>query len=326
MLRIGLIFGGMSNEHEVSVISAKNIVKNFDYKKYKLVLLFWAKNGNFYLVREIENLNSVRKQIGIEEFKKYFDVALPMTHGKYGEDGVLQAILESQKIKYCGCRVLASALCMDKGLFKQLLAGFKVNQVKFEVIDFNAHSEKDIEKITARVKKIGLPLFVKPVNSGSSVGITKVKKYSDLPKAILTAKKHDSRVIIEQGLENAREIEVAVLGNRELRVSDPGELIPVNEFYDYEDKYKLNKTKLEIQARLVGEIKKKIKNIAKTAYQICGCQGFSRVDFFVVGNRVYLNEINTLPGFTSGSMYPLMIMKTGLGYKELIDEIIRMAY
>jgi D-alanine-D-alanine ligase len=326
MTKVGLIFGGMSNEHEVSVISAKNIVKNFDYEKYQLVLLFWDKNGIFYLVKDIENLGSEKQEIKIEEFKKYFDVALPMTHGKYGEDGVLQGILESQKIKYCGCRVLASALCMDKGLFKQLLSGFNVNQVKFEIIDFNAHAETEIENIISKVKKMSLPVFIKPANSGSSVGISKVKDYADLSTAILEAQKHDSRIIIEAGVNNAREIEIAVLGNKELRVSEPGELIPVNEFYDYEDKYKLNMTKLEIPAKLDDSVKNKIQKIAESVYQLCGCQGFARVDFFVVGDDVYLNEINTLPGFTSGSMYPLMMMQTGLGYKELINEIIGLAY
>ncbi|OGY40633.1 MAG: hypothetical protein A2Y82_05325 [Candidatus Buchananbacteria bacterium RBG_13_36_9] len=322
MKKIGLIFGGISNEYEVSVISAGNVIKNFDYKKYKLVLLFWAKNGNFYLVKDIVQRNAIKKEVKIEEFKKYFDIALPMTHGKYGEDGVLQAILESQKIKYCGCKVLSSALCMDKAVFKTFLAGQKIKQVKFKIIYNKILSQGELRKIKENFK---LPIFVKPANSGSSVGITKVKDFKQLNSALRGAFKHDSKVIIEQGIEKPREIEVAILGNDKLIISEPGEVIPYNDFYDYDDKYKLNKTKLIIPAKLLQKQVNEIKAMAQKAYSLCDCRGFSRLDFLLKNDSVYLSEINTLPGFTKNSMYPLLMINKALNYKGLINKIIELA-
>jgi len=322
MIRIGLIFGGIGNEHEVSVISAGNVVKNFDYKKYKLMLLFWAKNGNFYLVKDIARRNATKKAIKIEEFKKYFDIALPMTHGKFGEDGVLQAILESQKIKYCGCKVLSSALCMDKAVFKTFMAGQKIKQVKFKTIYSKTISPGELREIKKNFK---LPIFVKPANSGSSVGITKVKDFKQLNSALREAFKHDSKVIIEQGIDKPREIEVAILGNDKPIISEPGEVIPYNDFYDYDDKYKLNKTKLIIPAKLPKKQINEIKAMAQKAYSLCDCSGFSRLDFLLKNNSVYLSEINTLPGFTKNSMYPLLMIGMGISYKKLINKIIELA-
>ncbi|MCX6745954.1 MAG: D-alanine--D-alanine ligase [Candidatus Parcubacteria bacterium] len=320
MLKIGLIFGGLSNEHEVSINSAKNIVKNFDYNKYKLVLIYWKRDGRFYVIEDINNLKN-KQLIAIEAFKQKFDISLLMTHGKYGEDGVLQAILESQKIKYCGCKVLSSALCMDKAIFKQFAGGQKFPQVKFEIIaDKFAPNE-----INAIKKMFKLPVFVKPANSGSSVGITKVKDFAKLKLAIKEAFKHDSKVIIEQGIEKLHEIEVAILGNEKLIISEPGEVLPFKEFYDYDDKYILNKTKLIIPAKLNRQMIFKIKEIAGKIYKLCDCSGFARIDFLIKNNKVYLNEINTLPGFTQNSMYPLLMMNSGISYKELINKIIELS-
>jgi D-alanine-D-alanine ligase len=244
-----------------------------------------------------------------------------MTHGKYGEDGVLQAILESQKIKYCGCRVLSSALCMDKAIFKQFAGGQKFQQVKFKIIA-NKLAPNEIKVIKKMFK---LPVFVKPANSGSSVGITKVKDFAKLKLAIKEAFQHDSKVIIEQGIEKPREIEVAILGNEKLIISEPGEVLPFKEFYDYDDKYILNKTKLIIPARLNKQMISGIKEIAGKIYKLCDCSGFARIDFLIKYNKVYLNEINTLPGFTQNSMYPLLMMNMGISYKELINKIIELS-
>ncbi|MCX6743557.1 MAG: D-alanine--D-alanine ligase, partial [Candidatus Parcubacteria bacterium] len=280
MIKIGLVFGGISNEHEVSIISAKNIVKNFDYNKYKLVLVYWQKDGKFCIIKDINDLKN-KRLIAIESFKKWFDLALLMTHGKYGEDGVLQAILESQKIKYCGCKVLSSALCMDKAIFKQFAGGQKFQQVKFKIIT----SKLIKNEIEAIKKMFKLPVFVKPANSGSSVGITKVKNFAKLQLAIKEAFKHDSKVIIEQGIEKPCEIEVAILGNEKLIISEPGEVLPFKEFYDYDDKYILNKTKLMIPAKLDRGTISKIKEIARKIYKLCDCSGFARIDLLIKNNK-----------------------------------------
>lgn len=327
MKTIGLFFGGPSNEHEVSISSAKNIVANFPNKKYKLLLVFWDKRGKFYIVKDINDLRKNRQAIVLEKLKEKIDIALLMTHGKNGEDGVLQSLLESQKIKYCGCRPLSSALCMDKGLFKQFLEGQGIKQVKFVVLDYNLHTDRELSAIKDSIwKNFKLPIYVKPANSGSSVGITKVVKFSQLPEALTEALKHDNKIIVEEGLLNPREIEVAVLGNKELKISSPGELHLAKDFYSYDDKYKLGQTTLQIPAKLSVKQTKEITILAERVYKLCLCSGFARIDFFVSENKVYLNEINTLPGFTNISMYPMLMMNTGLTYQDLIIAIIELGY
>jgi D-alanine-D-alanine ligase len=327
MKTIGLLFGGPSNEHEVSIKSARNIVANFPYQKYKLVLIYWDKKGIFYIVEDVNKLKINKEKIGLEDFRKVFDIALPITHGKYGEDGVLQSLLESQNIKYCGCHALSSALCMDKGLFKQYLSGQNVNQVKFIVLDYNLESDKEIDTKIYKIKaEFKLPLYVKPANSGSSVGITKVENYAQINQAIKEALKHDNRIIIEAGLVNPQEIEVAILGNSILDVSRPGGLSLAKDFYNFNDKYKLGEAKAAIPANISKKQSQEIIALAKKVYKLCGCSGFARIDFFVAKNRTYLNEINTLPGFTNISMYPMLMMDKGFSYKELIERIIDLAY
>jgi len=329
MKKVGLFFGGLSNEAEVSIMSAKNVVKSFDYKKYKLVLIYWNKKDScFYRIKDINSIKVVRKdRLDIENFSKTFDVALLMTHGKYGEDGVLQAILEGQRVKYCGCRVLGSSVCMDKGLFKDLLLSQNINQVNYLVLDYKSEEKKELEiKKKSIRKEFKLPIYIKPANSGSSVGITKVDRWINLDKGIRGALKHDSRIIIEQGLVKAREIEVAVLGNNSLMISDPGELGLAKDFYDYDDKYKLGKTANIVPAQLTDKQKKELKKITEQAYRLSNCQGFARVDFLMSGGKIHLNEINTLPGFTDISMYPMLMMSTGLSYREVINRIIELGY
>lgn len=328
MKTVGLFFGGLSNEKEISIISAKNIVNNFDFKKYNLKLVYWHKNGSFYLLKDINKIKiGLKNKILPENFRKYFDIALPITHGKYGEDGVLQGMLEFLKINYCGCRVLSSSLCMDKAVFKDFMSGHKIPQVSFKVLDFYGQTKKENEKIQGQIRKeMRLPVFVKPSNSGSSVGINKVEKWRDLSKAIKEALKHDNKVIIEEGLVKPKEIEVAVLGNDELIVSSPGELRLAKDFYDYDDKYKKGEAKQIVPAQISEKIKEEIKSLAKKVYQLSDCRGFARVDFFLADGKIYLNEINTLPGFTNISMYPMLMQHTGLNYKKLINKIIELAY
>lgn len=328
MKKIGLIFGGMSDEATVSVISARNIARNIDRKKYKLILFFWGKNGKFYLVKNIDRINrSAKCVVSSAKIVAMVDAALPLTHGRYGEDGSLQGLLETLKIKYCGCRVLSSALCMDKAVFKIFVAGQNIRQTEYKVLDYTVQNKNEILKIFRLIKKdLKLPVYVKPANSGSSVGITKVEKWPNLQKAINVARRHDSKIVIEQGLEQPREIEVAVLGNEKLIISAPGELKLAKDFYDYDDKYKKGEAKQIIPANLPSGIKKEIVGLTKKIYRLCDCRGFARVDFFLHQGRIYLNEINTLPGFTGISMYPMLMKNSGVSYKQLINKIIELAY
>ncbi len=327
-LTVGLFFGGLSNEADISIISAKNIIKYFDYKKHNLVLVYWHKNNQFYILKNAEEIKNVseRTKINVGDFSKLFDVALPITHGKYGEDGALQGLLEIQKVPYCGCRVLSSSLCMDKAVFKTYMAGHKINQVNFDFIDLRDKKQSDVEKWIAKVKNnFELPVYIKPSNSGSSVGINKVTDFKNLKKAVRDAARHDDKILAEQGLVNPREIEVAVLGNEELTISDPGELVLDGAFYDFDEKYEKNRTRVAIPAKLNSKVKQEIKNLAEKAYHLCDCKGFARVDFFIKNNKVYLNEINTLPGFTDISMFPMLMKSAGINYKSLINIIIKLA-
>lgn len=326
--RVGLFFGGLSNEAEISIISARNIIKAFDYKKYDLVPVYWHRNNKFYILENADDLIGIseKNEINTGDFSKLFDVALPITHGKYGEDGALQGLLEIQKVPYCGCRVLSSSLCMDKAVFKTFLAGYKINQVKFDFIDLREKKLSDVEAWMEGIKSnFELPVYIKPSNSGSSVGITKVTDFKNLKKAIREAARHDDKILVEQGLENPREIEVAVLGNDELTISEPGELVLDGAFYDFDEKYKNNRTQVAIPASLKAKTREEIRTLAEKVYHLCDCKGFSRVDFFVSNNRVYLNEINTLPGFTDISMFPMLMKSTGISYKNLINHIIKLA-
>lgn len=327
MKTVALFFGGPSNEAAVSVMSARNVVKYFDYKKYKLLLIYWDKqNKLFYEVDAVFGSRIKKKQVlPIEKFSSRFEIAFLVTHGRYGEDGVLQGILTSQGIKYCGCGVTASALCMDKAMFKNLMASQKINQVKYKVINFSLDNKIEIAEKINQIKKFRLPIFVKPANSGSSVGITKVNEIKQLDPAIALAKKHDNKIIIEEGLVNPREIEVGVVGNKELIISRPGELRPAKEFYDYEDKYQLGQAEMIIPAKLTVKNEAEIKRLAEQAYRLAGCRGFARVDFFIAQGKVYLNEVNTLPGFTDISMFPMVMTEQGFSYRDLINKIIVLA-
>jgi len=326
MKKIGLFFGGLGNEAEVSIISAKNVADNFDHKKYKLVLVYWHTDGFFYHIKNFSEIKNPIKKIKETNFAKTFDVALPMTHGRYGEDGILQGIFERFGVQYCGCRVLSSALCMDKAVCKKYLEGQKIRQTKFAAIDLSTLDKYEAEKkITVIQKSFKLPIFVKPANSGSSVGITKVEKMSALKWAIKEASIHDQKIVIEEGVVGLREIEVGILGNNRLTVSRPGELVLSKEFYDYEDKYKKNKTEIKIPAKLSKKEEREIMMIAEKVYRLCDCRGFSRIDFFVAKNKIYLNEINTLPGFTQFSMYPMLMMNMGMSYRNLLNNIIELA-
>jgi len=325
---IGLFFGGLGNESDISIISAKNIIKNFDYDKYDLILVYWHKNSHFYRLKSLEEIKklSEKNKIDVENFSKIFDVVFPVTHGKYGEDGILQGLLEIQGVPYCGCRVLSSSLCMDKAVCKTFLAGYKINQVAFDFININSKKPGAVEEWMEKIKNnFKLPVYIKPANSGSSVGISKVVEFKNLEEAIEEAAKHDNKILVEQGLENPQEAEVAVLGNEKLIISDPGELVLEGAFYDFDEKYKNNRTRMEIPAKFDSKINQEIRNLAEKAYRLCDCRGFARADFFIKNKKVYLNEINTLPGFTDISMFPMLMKNAGILFKDLINKIIELA-
>lgn len=329
MSKVGLFFGGPGNEAEVSIISAVNIIKNFDYKKHDLILIYWHKNGVFYKLNNIKEVKTIKKAqvLDMGDFKKHFQVALLMTHGRFGEDGILQGVLESMRLPYTGAGILSSALCMDKVLFKLLMKGSKIPQLAFFVLDYSLDSKLKIKETIFRAKNnLKLPVYVKPANSGSSVGIVKLDNWNKLKQAIEEARLHDHKIILEQGLINPREIEVAVLGNKNLIVSRPGELKLEQDFYDYAEKYEKGRTKMMIPAILSLEKEKEIVDLAQKVYQLVDARGLARVDFFLQRNKVYINEVNTLPGFTDISMYPMLMKTKGFKYQDLINELIDLSF
>lgn len=325
---VGLIFGGLSNEAEISIISARNIIKAFDRVRYRLVLVYWHTDNRFYVVDGAEDLTRLSKQnrIDVADFSTRFDVALPITHGKYGEDGALQGLLEIQRVPYCGCGVLSSSLCMDKAVFKTFLAGQKIRQVDFDFIDLRGKKRSDVDRWLAAIEgRFKTPVYVKPANSGSSVGVHKVTDFGNLRKAVRDAARHDDKILVEEGLVAPRELEVAILGNDSLTVSEPGELVLDGAFYDFDEKYRKNRTRVEIPARIDARTARRIKALAEKAYRLCDCRGFARIDFFMKDGTIYLNEINTLPGFTDISMFPMLMKHAGIRYRDLINAIIKLA-
>lgn len=329
MEKIGILFGGPSVEHEVSIISAKGVFENIDKKLFKPALIYMDKNGNWYPPAISLNVLEGKKppeksRVPFEEIIKVSNlkIVFPLIHGTFGEDGTLQGYLEALGLKYVGCGVKASAIGMDKELCKKIWEKNGLPVVPFILIK-KENFERDFKEIK---KEIKYPVFVKPADSGSSIGITKVKKAEELKNAIENAFKISRKVLIEKAI-NGREIEVSILGSYDPEyISPPGEIIPSKEFYDYEDKYKLNKAKLLVPAQLPENIKEKFMNLAKNAFVSIDGYGMARVDFFLEdGERIYLNEINTIPGFTPISMYPKLLSLCGIPYKDLITKLIELA-
>jgi len=306
-LKIGVLFGGKSAEHEVSIISAKNIIKALDKEKYQIFPVKIDKNGKF-------NLNTLKK----------IDVIFPVLHGPFGEDGSMQGLLKILNLPFVGSSVLGSAVSMDKEIMKKLFKEAGIPIGKFIVLKYG-------EKITfEKVKKeLGMPVFVKPVNMGSSVGISKVKNKKEYDTAIKEAFKFDLKVIIEENIAG-REIECSVLGNNNPIASLPGEIIANQEFYSYDAKYISQESVVEIPAKLPRATIKKIQELAVKTFKILNCEGMGRVDFFVKKNAkghtdVIVNEINTIPGFTNISMYPKLWEASGLPTGKLLDKLIALA-
>ncbi len=339
-LRLALFFGGRSAEHEVSVVSAQNVFSAIDKKKYVIELVGIKKDGSWVSVKTkdfIDKNFSLGKSTNFVspffENKKFFiwqkgkksqiDLAFPVLHGPFGEDGTLQGLLSFFDVPFVGAGVIGSAVGMDKDVMKRLLKEAGIGIPKFIV--YEKYESKTIE--FNKIKKIlSLPFFVKPANLGSSVGISKVEKQQDFSPAIKEAFKFDRKIIIEEGVVG-REIECAVLGNDLPKASILGEIVPKHSFYSYKAKY-LDKSgaDLIIPAEVPSNIKRKIQETAIKVFKVLNCRGLGRVDFFLEKDgTILVNEINTLPGFTSISMYPKLWQESGIGYSELIDKLIELA-
>lgn len=347
-INVALIFGGKSGEHEVSLSSAASIYTHIDKSKYNVFTIGITKDGTWMyyegneenikngkwidLVNKKVDINlvpSANKEVGIifEDGKcEKIDVLFPVLHGPYGEDGTIQGLFEISQIPYVGCGVLASSVGMDKLICKKVFSQIGLPQVDYTYTTkwaFNNNEEQELNDIESKLR---YPIFVKPANLGSSVGISKATNREELLNGIKEALRHDSRIVLEQGID-AREIEVSVLGNESVKASIAGEIKPAKDFYDYEDKYINGASTYDIPAQITEEDMDNIRRMAVEAFKGIDGKGLSRVDFFIDKNsgEVFINEINTLPGFTNISMYPKMWEATGLGYSDLIDELINLA-
>lgn len=334
--KVAVLFGGQSTEHEVSRVSASSVLRNISQSKYDIYPIGITKEGKWFeYTGSIDKIESGEwendEYYKVPEgqkilFNKEVDVVFPVMHGLYGEDGTIQGLCKLLNVPCVGPGVMSSAVCMDKVYTKYLLERFSIKQAEYVVV--NAHEYKeDSDSLIAEIEgKLCYPVFIKPSNSGSSVGITKAHNKEELVVGLEEALKYDRKILVERGI-NAREIEVAVLGNDYPQASVPGEIVPAKEFYDYEAKYKSEESKLLIPANLNEAEQEAIKDIAIKVYKILDCAGMARVDFLVDkdNGEVYLNEVNTIPGFTKISMYPKMWQATGKNYTDLIDELIELA-
>ena len=340
--KLGVVFGGMSTENEVSVVSANSVLKNLDENKYELYPVYIDKDGTWYQYdycqeeRKLgEAVHHKKKIQDVMGYLQNLDIVFPVLHGLYGEDGTIQGLFELLKKPYVGCGVLASSVGMDKVYTKIVFERAGLKQAKYVYIkrykdnyiyidkEFNeeiVQLDQIIEKIVTNLK---FPMFIKPSNSGSSVGINKAKNKEELKQSIEYASKFDSKILVEEGIEG-REVECAVLGNEEVIASCVGEIKPAEEFYSYDAKYKNEESKTEIPANIPEELSDEIRKQAIKAFKSIDGKGLSRVDFFIENetNQIYINEINTLPGFTSISMYSKLFEASGIGYKELLDRLI----
>ena len=346
---VAILFGGVSSEHEVSIKSACTIMRYIPSDKYDIITVGITKSGRWVLysgnINNIENGSwendcdnlpayiipdpSIHGIMVLENNKVKFikvDVVIPVLHGKNGEDGTIQGLLTLSEIPFVGCDTISSAMCMDKVVTNIMLENAKIEQAKFTWVssaDFNKDIQHCICKIENELKSY--PIFVKPANAGSSVGISKAHNREELISAINAAMCEDNKILFEESI-TGQEVECAVLGNDNPILSPIGEIAPSNEFYDYDAKY-LSDSKLLIPAHISEETSEKIKQIALKAYKALGCQGLSRIDFFIEKNtnRILLNEINTFPGFTSISMYPMLMNQLGISLPDLIDKLISLA-
>jgi D-alanine-D-alanine ligase len=334
MINTVLLFGGRSAEHEVSILSARSVAAAAPKDRIAITPVCIARDGRFVAPeRSAEILAGAEKSTeGDRDFsfelwsrEAAIDIVFPLIHGTGGEDGTLQGYLEILGLPYVGSSVTASAVGMDKVHMKQAFAVAKLPMVDYVAVNDHEwrHERERVSRSIANVLR--MPYFVKPANGGSSVGVTKVKKVGELDPAVQHALRFDEKVLVERGID-AREIEVSVLGNETPEASMPGEIVAGREFYDYSDKYIENKSSLVIPAKLAKDKAEEFRRLAIAAFRAVGASGFSRVDFFLERgtNKLYLNEINTIPGFTNISMYPKLWEATELKYPRLIERLLEL--
>lgn len=350
MKNILVLFGGVSSEHDVSCVSAASVIANIPRDSYNVYMLGITKNGEWLLYEgdptRLEGdawtaqsealvkamISADRRDRGLLVFRGAgtelipIDAAFPVLHGKNGEDGTVQGLLEIAGIPYVGCDTRSSAMCMDKAVTNLVADSVGVAQAKWcAVTDYEY--QKDSAGFEAyTIEKLGLPLFVKPANAGSSVGISKVKTAEDLRRAMEIAFCEDRKVVLEEAID-ALEMECAVLGNENPMASVVGGIVPSEEFYTYEAKYLSGESELQIPAKISDDAQEAVRSAALKIFTAMGCRGLSRVDFFIEKNtgRVLFNEINTLPGFTSISMYPKLMEQSGVPYPKLLDRLLKLA-
>lgn len=322
MLKVLLIFGGNSTENEISRKSAKSIIQNIDEDKYSLTSVYINKFNKWYYFNDLINIDNdswIKDNLEIKniiEFINKFDIVFPIIHGQNGEDGKLQGMLELFNVPFVGCKTTSSAIGMDKAFSKMIFSYLNIKQTPFIIINSNNYNYLKI------IKKLKFPMIVKPANGGSSIGITKAKNNIELIKAIKIAAKYDKKIIIEEFIK-ARELECAVLQTKNKLITSIGEILNNNKFYDYNSKY-INETKTTTKPIISKKLKKKIEDISKKVFTFLDCKGLSRIDFLYdeTNDILYLNEINTLPGFTEISMFPKLLISENITYKNLISIII----
>ena len=345
-LTLCVLFGGASSEHDISCISAKSILENIDKEKYNIVKLGITRQGEWFLFDDDVNMLPNDEWLKSASLKKAYitpdskihgivtedgeqiklDVVFPVFHGKNGEDGTVQGLLQLAQIPFVGCDATSSGSCMDKAVTNAVADAFGIEQAKwcaFTKYEYGKDSRKCLDNA---ISKLGFPIFVKPANAGSSVGITKAHNEEELIVGIEKAFKEDKKVVLEEFIEG-QEVEVAVLGNEEPVAAEVGQIVAAAEFYDFDAKYNNPASELHIPALLNEEKRNEVRQAALRAYKALSCEGMSRCDFFVTkaDKRVLLNEINTIPGQTSISMYPKLFEAVGVGYTELIDRLIDLA-
>jgi D-alanine-D-alanine ligase len=362
-LRVGIIYGGRSGEHEVSIASAAAVVQNLDKQRYEAIPIRIEKDGRWIIADRLPVSSSAAEVIeqsrannphrlgrggreahliahpGDEQMITIdrgatpaitglaLDVVFPVLHGPYGEDGTVQGLLELANIPYVGAGVLASAVGMDKAVAKLVFAARGLPQANYLVVFRNEWKAAPADITAAVASALGYPVFVKPANLGSSVGISKAKREADLAAAIDLAAEFDRKVVIEAAVPDAREIEIAVLGNDTPEASVPGEVIPSREFYDYQAKYLDDDSRTIIPADLPADVTAEVKRLAIEVFRAVDCAGMARVDFLMdrTTEKLYVNEINTIPGFTTISMYSKMWAASGMAYPDLLDRLISLA-
>jgi len=351
-LTVAVLFGGRSGEHEVSLMSARSVLSVLDRSRYNVVEIgithqgTWLTGDNVLEALEsgkteelspvVVSPDPVKKGVYVLEgsgasvkFTKLseVDVFFPVLHGTFGEDGTLQGLFELADVAYVGAGVLGSSVAMDKGLFKEVMRSNGIPTPE-SIIVLRSEIKNSMDTVIEKAEKVGAyPLFVKPANLGSSVGVTKCRTRSDLAEGLMDAAQYDRRVLIERGIPNPREIEVSVLGNDQPSASVPGEIIPGADFYSYDAKYVLENSELVIPASLSADQVRTFRELAVRAYEAVDAAGMARVDFLMEkeSGKIYLNEINTIPGFTKISMYPKLWEASGLPYASLVDRLIDLA-